>query len=99
MYIGHQKSTYSSLLVILLFISQIHNMFKTFFQTLNNFLSHRKQRKSTEPSSSAWVYTDNVQLLYGGNFDDSIVGNAPVGSMCDERSGGVNQVFFVWPVS
>jgi len=48
----------------------------------------------SEPSSSPWVYTDNVHLLYGGDFQGSTIGMATVGSMCGSRSGGVNQVYF-----
>ena len=41
---------------------------------------------------SPWLHTDNVHLLYGGDFQGSTIGMATVGSMCGSRSGGVNQV-------
>ncbi|XP_078487165.1 zinc metalloproteinase-disintegrin-like NaMP isoform X1 [Ciona intestinalis] len=60
-------------------------------EVLNEFLSYRQSKISSEPSSSYWKYTDNAQLLYGGSFEGSTIGMASVKTMCTSRSGGVNQ--------
>lgn len=57
---------------------------------LNNFLKYRKDRIRSVSNDSPWRYTDNAQLLYGGDFEGSTVGMATVSSMCGFRSGGVN---------
>uniref|UniRef100_F6VBC2 Zinc metalloproteinase n=1 Tax=Ciona intestinalis TaxID=7719 RepID=F6VBC2_CIOIN len=60
-------------------------------EVLNEFLSYRQRKISSEPPNSYWKYTDNAQLLYGGSFEGSTIGMASVKTMCTSRSGGVNQ--------
>nr|CAB3219988.1 disintegrin and metalloproteinase domain-containing protein 12 [Phallusia mammillata] len=66
--------------------------FKTNAQeVLNEFLSYRQKKIKSDPPDSPWVFVDNVQLLYGNNFDGATIGMATVGTMCGTRSGGVNE--------
>lgn len=66
-----------------------------FCQVLNEFLAYRT-KKVQEPgnTNSPWKYTDNAQLLFGGDFNGNTLGMATVSSMCGLRSGGVNEVQF-----
>ncbi|CAK8682796.1 unnamed protein product [Clavelina lepadiformis] len=61
------------------------------YQVLNAFLTYRKDRLVNSSADSPWRYTDNVQLLYGRDFNGSAIGIGSLGSMCFVESGGVNQ--------
>ena len=64
-----------------------------FTQVLDSFLNYRLDKmRSATSNNDPWKYTDNVQLIYGGDFDGDTIGMASVGTMCSTRSGGVDQV-------
>ena len=63
------------------------------FKILDEFLNYRSQRRrEAADDQSPWVHADNFHLLFGKGFDGATVGMATVGTMCGDRSGGVNQV-------